>query len=170
MPRLETSTRFAGLIAVVVLAAGITAASAQPQDRRAHGERAGLELTYTKWFAPGFPNMVGVVGGDIVGQFGGAVLEATPDATGRFIRLTAIYIVVAPDPSRSLTIHVEGAQDRQSGTAVLNGRVVDGSLRGARAYAEFKVIDCEQSDGPCFQGTISIKQRFSHNDEEDDDD
>jgi hypothetical protein len=166
MRRLKTSTRFAGLIAVVVLAAGITAASAQPQDRTGHGKRAGLELTYTKWFAPGFPHMVGVVGGDIVGQFGGAVLDATPEGTGS-IRLTAIYIVVAPDPSRSLTIRVEGAQDLQSGTAVLNGRVVDGSLRGARAHAEFKVIDCEQSDGPCFQGTISIKQRG--HDEDDDD-
>ena len=155
MRRLETSRRFAGLIAVLVLATGITAASAQTQDRRGHGERAGLELTYTKWFAPGFPHMVGVVGGDIVGQFGGAVLDATPDAGG--FRLTAIYIVVAPgDPSRSLTIRVKGVQD-PSGKAVLNGRVLDGPLTGARARAEFQVIDCPQSPGPCFQGTINIK-------------
>ena len=84
MRRLKTSRRFAGLIAVLVLATGITAASAQTQNRRGHGERAGLELTYTKWFAPGFPHMVGVVGGDIVGQFGGAVLNnPMPDAAGR---------------------------------------------------------------------------------------
>ena len=75
MRRLKTSERFAGLIAVLVLAAGITTASAQTQNRKGGGERAGLELTYTKWFAPGFPHMVGVVGGDIVGQFGGAVLK-----------------------------------------------------------------------------------------------
>ena len=166
MRRLETSRRFAGLIAVLVLATGITAASAQTQNRRGHAERAGLELTYTKWFAPGFPNMVGVVGGNIVGQFGGAVLKATPDATGRFIQLTAIYIVVAPDPSRSLTIHVDGVQDNQSGTAVLNGRVVDGSLTGARAHAEYKVISCTQSpDDTCFQGTISIKRRSEDSDD-----
>ncbi len=156
MRRIEPSRRFAGLIVVLVLAAGITAASAQTEDIRADDERAGLELTYTKWFAPDFPHMVGVVGGDIDATFGGAVLERKPD--GRFIRLTAIYIVVAPDPSRSLTIHVEGDSDTQSGTAVLKGRVVDGYLTGARAHAEFKVIDCEQSDGPCFQGTISIKR------------
>ena len=72
MRRLETSKRFAGLIAVLVLATGITAASAQTENRKGHDERAGLELTYTKWFAPGVPNMVGVVGGDIVGKFGGA--------------------------------------------------------------------------------------------------
>jgi hypothetical protein len=171
MRRLKTSRRFAGLIAVFLLATGITAASAQTEDRRGHGERAGLELTYTKWFAPGFPNMVGVVGGDIVGPFGGAVLDARPDDTGRFFLLKAIYIVVAPDPSRSLTIRVKGAQDIQARTAVLDGRVVDGPLTGARAHAEFKVISCTQApNGECFQGTISIKQRFSHNDEEDDDD
>ena len=161
MRRLETSRRFAGLIAVLVLAAGITAASAQTENRRGHGERAGLELTYTKWFAPGFPHMVGVVGGDIVGQFGGAVLDATQ--VGDSIRLKAIYIVVAPDPSRSLTIHVEGVQDNQSGTAVLNGRVVDGWRAGARAHAEYSVISCTQSpDGTCFQGTITIKRRSKH--------
>ncbi len=166
MRRLKTSRRFAGLIGVLVLAAGITAGSAQTQDRRGHGKRAGLELTYTKWFAPSFPHMVGVVGGDIDGKFGGAVLNnPMRDAAGR-TRLVAIYILRAPDPSRSVTIRVEGVEE--SGTAVLNGRVVDGSLRGARAHAEFKVIDCEQSDGPCFQGTISIKQRGD--DEEDDDD
>jgi hypothetical protein len=169
MCRLETSRRFAGLIAVVVLAAGITAASAQTQNRSAESKRAGLELTYKKWFAPGFPHMVGVVGGDIVGQFGGAVLEATPDATGHFVRLTAIYIVRAPDPSRSLTIRVEGAQDTQTNTAVLDGRVLDGSLKGARAHAEFEVLSscAESPSGPCFEGTISIKQR---DDDEDDDD
>ena len=77
--------------------------------------------------------------------------------------LTAVYIVVAPDPSRSLTIHVEGVQDNQSGTAVLDGRVVDGSLAGAHAHAEYKVISCTQSpDQTCFQGTISIKRRSEH--------
>ena len=165
MRRLTTSRRFAGLIAVLVLAAGITAASAQTENREGHGKRGGLELTYTKWFAPTLPHMVGVVGGDVVGKFGGAVLNnPTPDASGR-TRLTAIYILRAPDPSHSLTLRVEGVAE--SGKAVLNGRVVDGWLRGARAHAEFTVIDCEQSEGPCFQGTISIEQR---DDDEDDDD
>lgn len=159
MRRLETNRRFAGLIAVLVLAAGITAGSALTENGRGHGKRPGLELTYTKWFAPGFPNMVGVVGGDIVGPFGGAVLDARPDDTGRFFLLKAIYIVIAPDPSRSLTIRVQGAQDIQAGTAELDGRVVDGPLKGARAHAEFKVIGCSQApSGQCFQGTIGIKQ------------
>jgi hypothetical protein len=151
MSRLKTSGRFAGLIAVLVLAAGIAAGAAQTEDREARGN--GLELTFTKWFDPGFPHMVGVVGGDIDGTFGGAVLDATSDG-----RLKAIYIVLAPDPSRSLTIRLNGASD-ESGAAVLEGRVVDGRLTGARARVEFQLIDCEQSEGPCFQGTISIKRR-----------
>ena len=168
MRRLETSRRFAGLIAVLVVAAGITAASAQPENGRGHGKRAGLELTFTKWFAPGFPNMVGDVRGDIVGPFGGAVLNnPVADATGR-TPLSAIYIVRAADASRSLTIRLDGASD-QSGAAVLKGRVVDGSLAGARAQVEFQTIkNCEESGGGmCFRGTISIKQR---DDDEDDDD
>ena len=166
MRRLETSRRFAGLIAVLVLAAGITAASAQPENGSVGAKRGGLELTYTKWFAPSFPNMVGEVGGDIVGPFGGAVLNnPMADATGR-MPLSAIYIVRAADASRSLTIRVDGAFDTKTGTAVLNGRVVDGSLKGARARAEFKMIQCGDPLRDCFQGTISIKQR---GDDEDDD-
>jgi len=153
MRRLKTSRRLAGPIAVLVLATGITAASAQTENRRGDGKRGGLELTFTKWFAPEMPHMVGVVGGDIDGKFGGAVLQATDDG-----HLKAIYIVIAPDPSRSLTLRLNGASDA-SGAAVLEGRVVDGRLTGARARVEFKMIDCPQSNGPCFQGTISIKQR-----------
>jgi hypothetical protein len=153
MRTLKTSWRFAGLIAVIVLATGITAASAQTQDRGEPGKRGGLELRFTKWFDPAFPHMVGVVEGDIVGTFGGAVLEATSDG-----RLKAIYIVVAPDPARSLTIRLNGASD-QTGAAVLEGRVVDGRLTGARARVEFTRIDCEQSTGPCFEGTIRVQQR-----------
>ena len=134
MRSLGNYKRVAGLIAVLVLAATITTASAQTKNLGGHDKQGGIEPTYTKWFAPGFPNMVGVVGGDIVGQFGGAVLKAEPDPTGRFVRLTAVYIVVAPDPSRSLTIHVEGAQDIRSGTAELKAASSTGGSP-ARAHA-----------------------------------
>ena len=131
MRRLATSRSFAGLIVVLVVAAGITAAAAQTGTRGGH---AGVELTYTKWFSPGFPHMVGVVGGDIDGQFGGAVLDATGHPSGG-IQLAAIYIIRADDPSRSLTVRLAGVD--QSGAAVLKGRVIDGYLTGARARAEF---------------------------------
>jgi hypothetical protein len=153
----------AGLVAALMLVAGATTASARTHTQSRHETEPGLSLTYTKWFAPGFPNMVGTVGGDIAGQFGGAVLRAVPDTTGRFIRLSAVYIVVAPDPSQSLTMRVDGVQDNQSGTAVLDGRVVDGYLWGAHVHAEYRVIgSCAQaSGGVCFQGTITVERRAS---------
>lgn len=155
-------TRLAGLLAVLVLAAGITAVSAlaATSQTRTGGNAADLQLTYTKWFDPGFPNMVGVVGGDITGTFAGAVIQATPDSTGRFIRLTAVYIVVAPDPAKSFTAHVEGVQDKQTHTAVLDGRVVDGYLKRAHVHAQYTVISCSQaSNGTCFQGSITVTRK-----------
>jgi hypothetical protein len=159
--------RFLGLILALAVTVGFAPAS-QARSGRAHDERLafGVELTYTKWFPPGFPNtlppafpnMVGVVGGDIVGKFGGAVIQATPtDATGRFVRLTAVYIVVAADPAKSFTAHVEGVQDNQTHTAVLDGSVVDGYLKRAHVHAQYTVISCAQApNGTCFQGTISV--------------
>ena len=150
--------RFLVLILAVAVIGGVAAAT-QARSGGAKGEEpaVSVELTYTKWFNPGFPNMVGVVGGDIVGKFGGAVLQATPNATGRFVQLTAVYIVIAADPAKSLTAHVEGVQDNQTHTAVLDGRVVDGYLKRAHVHAEYAVISCSQApNGTCFQGTISV--------------
>ena len=154
-----TKLRFVGLIAVVVVAASIAAASAQTQTPNGHDGKgpAHLELTYTKWIAPGFPSLVGVVGGDIVGKFGGAVYERT--VVGNIVYLDAIYIVIAPDPARSFTTHVKGTEDLNTLKAVLEGRVVDGSLKHARVHVEFDVISCTQApSGTCFQGTISVRR------------
>ena len=147
--------RFLALILAVAVTGGFAAAS-QARSGRAHDAEVGVELTYTKWFAPGFPNMVGVVGGDIAGRFGGAVLERS-DPTLRFVHLTSVYIVVADDPAESFTAHVEGVQDNQSLTGVLDGRIVDGYLKRAHVHVEFAVITCTQApSGRCFQGTISV--------------
>ena len=83
--------RLVALILAVAVAGGSASASQAHKGRGHGGKHAGLELTYKKWTAP-FPNMVGVVGGDIVGTFGGAVYTATPDASGR-VQISAIYIV-----------------------------------------------------------------------------
>ncbi len=157
--------RFLALIAVLAVAASIAAASAQTKTRGGHDGKpsAGLELTYTKWIAP-YPTMVGFVGGDIVGKFSGAILERTVYPTS--VHLTAIYIVIGPDPAHSFTAHVEGTEDltTQPAHAVLEGRVVDGLLKNGRVHVEFDVISCTQSpSGTCFQGTISVKQG-SHDD------
>jgi len=147
--------RFLALILAVAVTGSVTAAS-QARGGRGDDREVSVELTYTKWFAPGFPNMVGVVGGDIAGRFGGAVLERS-DPTLHFVHLTSVYIVVADDPAESFTAHVEGVQDNQSLTAVLDGRVVDGYLKRAHVHVEFAVITCTQApSGRCFQGTISV--------------
>jgi len=153
-----TKLRFVGLIAVLIAAASIAAASARTQtgNERNATHSAGLDLTYTKWIAPGFPNLVGIVGGDIVGKFGGAVYERT--VNGNLVHLDAIYIVVAPDSSESFTAHVEGTEDLTTLKAVLDGRVVDGFLKHAHVHVAFDVITCTQApSGTCFQGTISVK-------------
>lgn len=145
---------FLGLILAVAVTAGFAAAS-EARSGKAHDEAVGVELTYTKWFAPGFPNMVGVVGGDIVGSFGGAVIHRIP--TGHLVQLDAVYIVIAPDPAESFTARIEGVQDTDINRAVLEGRVVDGYLKRAHVRAEFTVISCPQApNGRCFQGTISV--------------
>ncbi len=157
-----TKLRFVGLIAVLVVAASIAAASAQTQILRGHHGKgsADLELTYTKWIAPGFPNLAGVVGGDIDGKFGGAVYQRT--VNGSLVHLDAIYIVIAPDPAKSFTAHVEGTEDLTTLKAVLDGRVVDGFMKRAHVHVEFDVINCTQApSGTCFQGTISVR-RSSH--------
>ena len=155
-----TKLRFVGLLAALFVAASIAAASAQTQTWNTRDGKADLELTYTKWFAPSYPNMVGVVGGDIAGKFGGAVYERTVDPSGRYVHLTAVYIVIAPDPTQSFTAHVEGTEDLQTLKAVLDGRVVDGWLTRAHVHAEFDVIsNCTQApSGTCFRGTISVSR------------
>jgi hypothetical protein len=154
--------RLVGIIFALAVAGGSAAASQADVSRGHGGKHDGLELTYKKWTAP-FPNMVGVVGGDIVGTFGGAVYTATPDATGR-VQISAIYIVIAPDASQSFTAHVAGGWDASTtGKAVLDGRVVDGYLKGANVDVKFDTVSCTDSaDGTCYQGTISVHRRSEH--------
>ena len=156
--------RLMGLILAVVVTGGVAAAS-QAGSGRPHHEHApvGVQLTYTKWFAPTFPNMVGDVGGDIVGKFGGAVLERTVAPDGLSAHLTAVYIVISPDPAQTFTAHIEGTSDLQTGNAVLDGRVVDGWLKHAHVHVEFKTINCTKApNGKCFQGTISVTRSSDH--------
>ncbi len=155
--------RTMALVTTLALAAVGLAGTGEARTHRgpARSTHAAIRLTYKKWFAPTFPNMVGTVGGDIQAQFGGAVLQVTPpDFSGRFLTIRAVYIVVAPDPAQSFTARVRGVQDNAAGTAVLDGRVIDGRLRGRHVHAEYRVVGCTESpDGTCFAGTITISPR-----------
>jgi hypothetical protein len=142
------------ILTALILGAVALASSGQVKDARAAD---AVELTYTKWFSPRFPTMTGVVGGDIVGQFGGTVLDRDLIADGQIGKLTAIYEVIADDPSQSFTALVHGTQNNETHTAVLNGVVTSGWLAGEQVHAEYTVISCTQAPNHvCFQGTIRV--------------
>ena len=147
-------------LALVVALTVITGPSASAAQTRnlSHSAKSGGDdvlLTYTKWFAPAYPTMQGVVGGDIKGTFGGAVLSRTVLPT--VVLLEARYEIIANNPSRSFTALIAGSLDKSTGMAVLNGTVTSGWLAGQPVHVEFRVISCTQAaDGTCFTGTIRV--------------
>ena len=150
-------------------ASAASARGAETQSRATGGKGSGdVQLTYTKWFAPAFPTMQGVVGGDIEGTFGGAVLTRTVLPT--VVLLEARYEIIANNPSHSFTAMIAGSLDRATGMAVLDGTVTAGWLTGKAVHVEFRTIGCTQApSGTCFTGTIRvIKASNPDNDENDD--
>ena len=150
-------------------ASAASARGAEAQSRASGGKGSGdVELTYTKWFAPAYPAMQGVVGGDIEGTFGGAVLTRTVLPT--VVLLEARYEIIASNPSHSFTAMIVGSLDRATGVAVLDGTVTAGWLTGKAVHVEFRTISCTQApNGTCFTGTIRvIKASNPDNDENDD--
>ena len=133
--------------ALLVLSMGIGLASA--------GNARNAENTFTKWFV-GFPNMAGVVGGDVGdGAYAGLILSKT--GTGSVadpILITADY-------------HFNGARHAfvarvdivEIGTeATINGVVTSGWLKDNIATGAFSVIQCSH-DGvttTCFTGYLDI--------------
>jgi hypothetical protein len=174
---MRSVTRVLSALALVVALTVITGPSASAasalgtdsQSRANGGKGSGdVELTYTKWFAPAYPTMTGVVGGDIEGTFGGAVLSRTVLPT--VVLLQARYEIIANRPSHSFTALISGSLDKATGMAVLDGTVTAGWLTGKSVHVEFQVISCTQSpDGTCFTGTIRvIKASHTDNNEKDD--
>jgi hypothetical protein len=114
--------------------------------------------------------MQGVVGGDIEGTFGGAVLSHTVLPT--VVLLEACYEIIAnePSPSHSFTALIAGSLDRATGRAVLDGTVTAGWLTGKAVHVEFRVIACTQApDHTCFQGTIRVIKASPADDDDNDD-
>jgi len=119
---------------------------------------ANIEVTFTKWIDPSFPQFKGVAGGDVPGDFAATVLRRTPFDNGNIIDLRARYEVIADNPSRSFVAEIEGKQNTQIRSAVLNGSVVEGWLTGARVHVTFDVIEpCPQFNKPrCFSGILRV--------------
>jgi hypothetical protein len=90
-------------------------------------------LSCQKWVTD-WPQMAGVVAGDVAGTFAGEVLEATPSEDGERLHLIASYSIAAG--GRTFSARVEGDQDNETGRSVLTGSVTAGWYRGAWVRAE----------------------------------
>jgi hypothetical protein len=123
-----------------------------------------VEVIFLKWIAD-LPNMAGLVSGDPGGGlFAGEILEFKQ--TERFTRIEALYHINGKD--FQFTAHNHILQDNLKGTAVIQGVVEDGPMKGARVRGEYKVIapcgiiNAQQGDAGdvCFQGTLTVKAGF----------
>ena len=128
--------------------------------------RAPVEVSFTKWIDPklGFPSFIGTAGGDVPGDFAATVLERTPFENGNIVHLRARYEVIADNAARSFVAEIEGNQNTQTSSAVLNGSVVDGWLTGARVHVTFDVIQpCPQfHQSRCFTGILRVLAGSTH--------
>ena len=122
---------------------------------------AVVELTFEKWFTT-YPTMTGNTSYG-AGTFAGTILRRTVFDNGVIVQLEARYMVTDPSGSHSFTALIEGTENLQTATAVLNGVITDGWRVGARVHVTFQVItSCALAIGPsapgvCFQGTIQIQ-------------
>ncbi len=150
-------------MAIAVIAAGVIPAcsdvTAPKNDTLVNSstEAPHTEVTFTKWFTT-FPSMTGFTGGDVAGTFAGQVLSLNQFDNGVIVQLQARYEVTDPSGNRSFKAIIEGKQNNQTGTAVLNGVITEGWQVGSHVHVTFRVITpCQFGTGNlCFQGTIRI--------------
>jgi hypothetical protein len=116
-----------------------------------------VEVTFTKWVTA-FPVMAGFTGGDVDGTFEGEVLDRTALDNGVIVQLNARYHVIDPAGLRSFTAIIQGTQNNETRSAVLNGVVTEGWLAGSQVHVDFDIVTpCEfGSRNTCFRGTIRV--------------
>jgi hypothetical protein len=127
-------------------------ALADPGGEKGHS----FDVTFTKWITT-FPNMAGIVGGDIGdGPFVGEILNI--NTVGTITTIEALYHMYGS--RHSFTAHVYVTQDDVAGMAVITGRVTEGWLEDAHVSGEYKVLSpCNiGTASTCFQGTLKIKK------------
>ena len=139
----------APIAAALLLTLSVSVGLASADDAR------NAENTFTKWIA-GYPNMAGVVGGDVGdGTYSGVILSRTGTGTlADPILITADYHF---DGSRhDFTARVDIVEIIP--TATISGVVTDGWLQGNLAVGEFTVTTCSHGGltTTCFEGTFDI--------------
>ena len=124
--------------------------------------RGKVEVTFLKWvIQPGV--LAGVVSGDVGGGlFAGEGLSFSQ--TDGFYKIEALYHINGG--AHQFTAHNFITQDILKGTAVIQGFITDGPLKGSRVDGEDQVIKpCgiinAQNPGlfedTCFQGTLVVR-------------
>jgi hypothetical protein len=156
------------LLATAMLASLLTTACSDTTGPRnevapanASAETGVSEISFTKWFTTS-PNMTGFTSlGE--GTFTGRITKRVPFANGVVVQLGAVYQVRDPNGGHSFTAVIEGTENLQTASAVLNGVVTEGWRAGAQVHVTFDIITpCARATGPsvvgvCFQGTIRIQ-------------
>ena len=116
------------------------------------------QVSFTKWFSPAFPSMVGFVDNQPIGSFTGQVLNLTQ--TQGLDLIEAEYNVTTDNPSTSFTALIAGVQNVATGQAVLTGFVTKGPLTGQPVVVTFtqrtSCAGAPATASPCFQGTIRV--------------
>src|SRR3954451_18216239 len=119
------------------------------------------EFTFIKWFTT-YPTMTGNTSLG-ASTFAGTITKRVVFANGVIVQLGAIYQVRDPSGDHSFTAEIEGSENLQTASAVLNGVVTAGWRVGAQVHVTFDVIRlCALATGPtavgtCFQGTIRVQ-------------
>jgi hypothetical protein len=128
------------------------------------------QVSFTKWFSPGFPNMVGFVDNGPVGSFTGLVLDppsVVPTPDNQFSLLEAEYNVTTDNPSTSFTALIAGAEYLGTGRAILTGVVTKGPLTGQPVRVTFTqhttCAGAPATASPCFRGTIIVGGQGENN-------
>lgn len=121
------------------------------------GSRSGdpdAENTFTKWLTE-YPAMAGVVGGDVgTGVYSGRVLSLTVTDAG--MTIDASYHFEGADHAFTALVHVVQTGLTTGATAVITGAIDEGWMAGHRVAGEYTQIECSQSAGGCFAGTLDI--------------
>jgi hypothetical protein len=138
-----------------------TAPRNEPAGRHSTNAASATEISFEKWFTTS-PAMIGNTSyGD--GTFAGTILKRTAFDNGVIVQLEALYSISDPSGSHSFKALIEGTENLQTATAVLNGVVTEGWRVGAQVHVTFRIITpCALAVGPsvknvCFQGNIRIQ-------------
>lgn len=118
------------------------------------GERGhNFDITFTKWITT-FPNMEGIVGGDVgVGTFAGEILTFLPGL--HITNIEALYHMNGGN--HFFSAHVFVTENEDTGKATITGVVTDGWHKGKDVLGEYTIISCpDKTLGLCFQGTLHI--------------